>query len=186
MSESFSLLVLGAAATEGIKFLYGQAAEVLGEWRKRPKRGLSEESDLDVPVLPQDVLDAKPSGSTASAAAIARDYRDLVRLAGVLSPYALGQADVDADDMELAGAAGQLRDLLESIYGQRFTFRGERRGPTGSLVSVRQRMAEVVGEVLGADADVSDGTLAVDQEVTAVREGGSITGFSGRIGSPEQ
>jgi hypothetical protein len=36
MVEPFSLGVLGAvAATEGIKFLYAQAAEVLKRWRER-------------------------------------------------------------------------------------------------------------------------------------------------------
>jgi len=184
--EPFDLVVLGSAATEGIKFIYGQAAEVLSEWRRRRKQDPSDERDLDVPVLARAVLDAPPSGSTASAAVIARDYQDLVRLSGALSPYALNQADVSAGDAELASAAGQLRDLLEAVYGQRFTFRGERREHTGSLVSVRQRVGEVAGDVVGADAGVSGGALAVDQEVTTVREGGSVTGFSGRIGSPER
>ncbi len=186
MSEPFSLVVLGSAATEGIKFLYGQAAEVLREWRKRRKEDPSDDRDFDVPFVAQAVLDALPSGSTAGAAVLAGEYQDLARLCGALSPYALDQADVSVGDAELASAAGQLRDLLEAVYGQRFTFRGERREHTGSLVSVRQRVDEVAGDVVGADAGVSGGALAVDQEVTTVREGGSVTGFSGRIGSPER
>ena len=134
MPEPFDLVVLGSAATEGIKFIYGQAAEVLSEWRRRRKQDPSDERDLDVPVLARAVLDAPPSGSTASAAVIARDYQDLVRLSGALSPYALNQADVSAGDAELASAAGQLRDLLEAVYGQRFTFRGERRAEASAVI----------------------------------------------------
>jgi hypothetical protein len=101
---------------------------------------------------------------------------------GVLSPYATGLADVDLHDGELARQAGELRELLEAVYGRRLTFRGEQREPTGSAVAVRQRLDEVAGIVLGAEGDVESGSLEVDQEAKRVDSGGSITGFSGRIG----
>lgn len=64
---------------------------------------------------------------------IRREYRELVRLSGALSPYAQEQVDIAADDEDLAFQAGQLRDLLEAVYGQRLTFRGEQRERTGRI-----------------------------------------------------
>jgi hypothetical protein len=53
------------------------------------------------------------------------------------------------------------------------------------VVTVRQRVDDVAGKVVGADAEISAGALEVDQEAGIVQEGGSVTGFSGRIGSSE-
>lgn len=133
MSEPLSLVLLGSTATEGIKFLYGQASELLTEWRKRWKGDSPEDGDLDVPIISQAVLDNEPAGSTANASVIRREYRELVPLSGPLSPYAQEQVDIAADDEDLAFQGGQLRDLLEAVYGQRLTFRGEQRERTGRI-----------------------------------------------------
>jgi hypothetical protein len=176
----------GVAATEGIKFLYGQTAELLRAWRERRRRvdaGEAPPSRLTVPILDNEVLDGAPAEPVADAAVLDRESKSLVQLIGALSPYADGIADIDLADEELSEQAGRLRALLEAVYGQRFTFRGEQRDPTGTHVSVRQVLGEVEGSVVGADADVGPGSdVGIDQDVTTVKTGGSVIGFKGRIG----
>lgn len=183
-----TLAVLGgAAATEGIKFLYGQASELLKAWRARRQeardQAVAEAKDLDVPIVESSALDARPVARPADGVVMEREHAALVELSGALSPYALDQVDVDVTDAELAERAGRLRALLEALYGQRFTFRGEDRDPTGSRVTVRQALGVVEGEVLGAEAAVgAGGDLLVEQRADAVGESGSVTGFTGTIG----
>jgi hypothetical protein len=188
MPDPVTLTALGAiAAAEGIKFLYGQASELLKAWRERRQKAgdkpAAEAHDLDVAILQSGALDAQPVARPADAAVVEREHSALVELSGALSPYALGQVDVDPTDAELAERAGRLRALLEAIYGQRFTFRGEQREPTGSRVTVHQALGLVEGHVLGAEADVgAGGDLRVEQRADTVSGEGSVTGFKGSIG----
>jgi hypothetical protein len=104
-------------------------------------------------------------------------------LVGGLAPYAGGMADIDPDDAALAERAGRVRAILEAAYGQRFTFRGEDREPTGTRVSVNQVLGSVAGQVVGAEADAGAGAdVEVRQSATSVEQGGSMTGFKGKIG----
>jgi len=176
----------GTAASEGIKFLYGQASELLKAWRERRSQGQREEelpAELPVPIIDSTVLDARPTQRMADATVLARENGSLVKLIGALSPYAQDLADIDLADSELAEQAGRLRALLEAAYHQRFTFQGEDRDPTGSRVTVRQVLGIVEGQVLGADAAVGpSGYVDVEQYVDTVKGDGSLTGFTGRVG----
>ena len=188
MTDPVTLTVLGGiAATEGIKFLYGQAADLLKAWRERRAKNDSGEvapPKLAVPIRESEVLDGIPAQEEADPAVLDREADALVKLIGAVSPYAQGLADVDPNDKQLAEQAGKLRALLEAAYGQRFTFRGEQREPTGTRVTVTQVLGEVQGSVLGAEADVAAGSqLDVEQGVTAVTETGQVTGFKGNIGT---
>jgi MoxR-like ATPase len=186
MPDPVTLAALGGvAATEGIKFLYGQAAELLKAWREQRSNmdaGDVPTTQVTVPILDNEVLDGAPAEPIVDATVLDRERKSLVQLIGALSPYADGKADIDLADEELAEQAGRLRELLEAAYGQRFTFRGEQRDPTGTRISVRQVVGDVEGSVVGADADVGPGDLDIDQDITAVKTGGSVTGFKGRIG----
>jgi hypothetical protein len=187
MSDPVTLGTLGGwAASEGIKFLYGQAAELLKAWRERRARAAAGEEPparLTVPIVASDVLDGTPAEPVVDVAVLDQENAALIRLLGGLAPYAQGLADLDPDDTELAEQAGQLRALLEAAYGQRFTFRGEQRDPTGTRVSVTQVLGHVGGDVLGIEADVAPGADAdIRQQATTVEPGGSITGFKGNIG----
>jgi hypothetical protein len=186
MPEPLTLAVLGGVvATEGIKFLYGQASELLKVWRERrhAARASGASGNLIVPVKHSDALDGQPGEGVVDEAVLEREHKALVQLTGALSPYAQGQADIDPSDSDLADQAGRLRALLEEAYHQRFTFTGEDREPTGSAVTVRQALGEVEGEVIGAAADVRPGgVLRVDQDVKTVKSSGSVTGFKGNVG----
>jgi MoxR-like ATPase len=200
MADPVTLTVLGSwAAAEGIKFLYGQAGELLKAWRERRRQkaevnAADQPAELDaaeqrpaeltVPIIATDVLDAAPTRAVADAGVLDRQHKEMVQLVGALSPYALDQADIDLTDEELADQAGRLRALLEAAYGQRFTFRGEQRDPTGTRVTVSQVLGEVAGTVVGVEATVAVGAeVEVDQQIDKVSSEGSVTGFKGDIGT---
>jgi hypothetical protein len=180
MAEPLSLAVLGgAAATEGIKFLYGQAAEVIKAWRTRRK---DREQPLEVPIVDASVLDAQPTGTTVDPAVLAQAHATMLELWQQLAPYAQDLENVEDTDAELARAAGELRALLEAAYGQRFTFRGERREPTGTCVAVEQVLGTVAGLAVGVEGDIGPAaTVVVRQDADGVTAEGTVIGVKGRI-----
>lgn len=187
MTDPLALSTLGGQlASEGIKFLYGQAAEVLRAWRERRSRATRGEAvppRLVVPIMASEVLDGTPGEAVVDTAVLERETAALVRLAGGLAPYAQGLADLDPTDVDVAEQANQMRAVLEAVYGQRFTFRGEQRDPTGTQVTVTQVLGQVGGAVLGAQGDVAPGAgVDVRQQATTVEPGGSVTGFKGNVG----
>jgi hypothetical protein len=183
MPDPVTLSVLGGyAALEGIKFLYGQAAELLKAWRDRRSQ-VAPPGQLVVPIMANEVLDGTPAEPVVDATVLDRENVSLARLLGRLAPYAQGLADLDPDNAELAEQAGRVRAVLEAAYGQRFTFHGEQRDPTGTRVSVNQVLGQVGGAVLGVEADVGPGVgVEVHQHATTVEPGGSVTGFKGKVG----
>jgi hypothetical protein len=169
--EPFSLAVLGGVvAAEGVKFLYGQATDLLKEWRARRA--------LDVPAAEPDALDGPVPPTTVDPELLRTHHRELTTLSAGLSPYALDLADLDLDDPEIAAATDQLRRLLETLYGVRLTFRGEKRERTGTKIEVQQRLATVHGSATGLAAkSLADGAEAtIRQEVGEVAAGGDVTG----------
>jgi hypothetical protein len=181
MPDPFTLSLLGAAATQGITFLYAQATEVL---KARRARTATDTGPLVVPVVETDVLDRQPTATAVEPAVVEEHRASLAKLTGALSPYAQGDLDVDPDDAELAGQAAELRALLEAAYGVRFTFRGEQRPESGSAVTVKQAFADVDGTVVGAAGDVgAGGKLDVVQDVSGtVGTNAEVTGFRGNVG----
>lgn len=152
MVDPFSMGALGAlAATEGIKFLYGQAAEVLKRWRER-KAG--NEAAAEEPILVQggEILQGELQPPKVDFDAVERLEEDVKKLAAVLGNYAGGLEEPDPGDRELADAADGLRRALEVIYGQRITFEGEEREPSGPAVIGRAEVDKVVGDVAGVRA----------------------------------
>src|SRR5436853_581049 len=119
MADPFSAAALGAlAATEGIKFLYGQAAEVLKRWRDR-KAGKVAAALTPIPVPDRSVLEGKLESPTVDFDAVERLHEDIETLADALGKYAGGLREPDPGDEELAAAADGLRRALEVVYRQR-------------------------------------------------------------------
>lgn len=175
MADPLTLSVVGGwAALEGIKFLYGQAAEVLKGWR---------EHRLDVPIQASEALDGVPVQRPPDAEVLGQQAKTLGELAGGLAPYATGMLDVDLHDAALGERAAEVRAILEAVYGQRFTFRGEERDSTGTRVRVDQVLGEVEGTVVGVEGDAGPGAdVKVRQSAHTVEKDGSMTGFKGKIG----
>ncbi len=180
VTDPLSLAVLGgAAATEGIKFLYGQAAEVIRAWRARRE---DRDEPLEVPIVATSVLDAQPAGTMVDPAVLVRAHNRMLELWQQLAPYAQGLEDAGDTDVGLARAASELRALLEAAYGQRFTFRGERREPTGTRVAVEQVLGTVAGLAAGVEGDIGPAaTVVVRQDADEVTAEGKVIGVKGRI-----
>lgn len=168
-------VVVSWVTLEGIKFLYGQASELLKAWRQQRH---------DVPVAQSSALDRAPQQRPVNTAVLAQEADTLRGIVGTLAPYAEEMADITPGDAGLAERADQVRVILEAVYGQRFTFKGEQRDPTGTTVTVHQALGRIAGVVVGVEADARPGvTVQVEQIATSVEQGGSMTGYKGGIGS---
>jgi len=170
---------LGAAAlTEGISFLYAQAGELLARWRER-----RDESPEPIRVeLPQ-ALGGVTLDASADLDVVARLSDRIVELCGQLGNYANGIALPSADDEDLRRRTGELRDALEQVLGQRLTFVGETREPSGTpIVSGRVDAGVVRGAAAGVEADEIEGGAHVSGDAVAdvVEPGGSIAGVRAR------
>jgi hypothetical protein len=177
MADPLTWGVLGAlVATEGIKFLYGQATEVLKRWRDR-KAGREAEAQTPIPVPAHPPLEGTIEPPTVDFDAVERLHDDIKALRSALGDYADGLADPEPGDQDLAAAADGLRRALEVVYGQRMTFRGEDRAPSGPTVIGRAEADIVAGEVTGIRARlVRSGRVEATAVAKEVRPGGKLTG----------
>lgn len=113
------------------------------------------------------------------------DDRARARLAE-LRAYALGlvqyrrnPALITSDDPLLLQTLGELRDVLEDIYGQRFTFEGESREQSGPFSE--QRHGRVAGEVVGIEAtNAIHGPVTSKITTESVEPGGRVIGMRAR------
>ncbi|MBB0228218.1 hypothetical protein [Streptomyces calidiresistens] len=72
-------------------------------------------------------------------------------LALAMAPYTRAPERITAEDAELMQMLGRVREALEDIYGQRFTFQGETRERSGPISE--QHYETVAGEVTGLEAE---------------------------------
>ncbi|MGA8047650.1 MAG: serine protease [Dermatophilaceae bacterium] len=182
MSDPLSLSVIGAAvAVEGVKFLYRQADALLEAWKVRRRRGAEVGAGevLDVPVEPTAALSAAPNEDGADAARVKAAAEQLEELATALFPYAVDGRPLRLDDSELAQKAGLLRELLEAVYGQPLTFKGEQRERTGADVEVEQILTRLRDSTVTGigEAAVGDGSSVNVRQKVDEAEGTVITGI---------
>ena len=193
MLEPLTLSAFGAVAlTEGIKFLYAQAGEVLKRWRDRKDAAHGTASASQPP--PAESVDVRlPAVFEGQLSAPQIHFEAVHRLEAQLregrkdlSDYAEGIEAVDPANDNLLRRIDVLRRLLEAIYQQRLTFQGEHRPASGPVVKGRID----VGEVAGYAAAVRARVIASGQvtgEATSQRvapEGRFITIDVDTIGGP--
>src|SRR4051794_33553452 len=178
MVDPFTWTALGAvAATEGIKFLYGQATEVIKRWRDH-KAGKQAESEAPIPVaVPEGVLEGELAPPKVDFDAAERLHDDIKQLASVLGNYANGLEEPDPDDPDLAAAADGLRRALEAVYGQRITFKGEDREPSGPVAMGSVDVQTVAGDVAGVRVRLARaGRIEGQAKAKKVEQGGKLSG----------
>ena len=177
MADPFSAAVLGGAVlTQGIKFLYAQAGEVLKRWRERRETGgaSAEAATLRPPegLLEGTVEPVQPRDDQADL--LEKELRETRRL---LADYADGTDVPKPEDHLPAEQADALRRLLEAVYGQRITFRGEHRPSSGPLVTGEIDVKQVVGDAAAVRAKViSSGEVHGTAKAERVEAGGKLTG----------
>ena len=177
MADPFSAAALGAVVlTEGIKFLYQQAGEVLKRWRQRRDQAATEvhAATLRPPegLLEGSVEPVEPRDDQADR--LAEDLRQARQL---LADYADGIETPRPGDHLLVEQVDALRQLLEAAYGQRITFRGEQRPPSGPLVTGQIDVDRVIGDAAAVRAKViSSGEIRGSAKAGVVEAGGKLTG----------
>ena len=191
--EPFTLAAVGAIAlTEGIKFLYGQAGELLKGWRAR--KGAAEAGATaaveDEPIrveLPPAAFQGSLQPVVVRYDALSRLEKDIKDLSKELAPYAGGFEDVDPADRGLLDRVDAMRLSLEAVLGQRLTFVGESRPTSGSPVVVGEAVIkEIEGRVAGVRARMlAGGNVSGTVRADIVRPGGEAYGVDADvIGSP--
>ncbi|MFI9552769.1 hypothetical protein [Nonomuraea endophytica] len=165
---SFPMLA-GAALSQAFAFLFGRLAHVLDN-RKNPS---VEAEQIDMP----EVLEGDLQPLQANAEIIDDNILQLQALSGKLSTYERNSDRVVATDEELLEDLGELRYLLEQIYGQQITFAGEDRASSG--VRVNMHLGTLAGDARGIEADVVR-NAQVSQTADQVTEGARIIGVKGK------
>lgn len=184
MADPFSAAAVGGLVlAEGIKFLYEQAGEVLRRWRERREQdgGTVREARLHPPegLLEGTVERVQPRDDAAER--LAGELRQSRQL---LADYADGIETPRPGDELLVEQVDALRRLLEAVYGQRITFKGEQRPPSGPLVTGQVEVDTVAGDAAAVRAKVvAAGELRGSVKAGRVEAGGKVTGVEiDRIG----
>jgi hypothetical protein len=149
--EPFSLAAIGSLAlTEGIKFLYAQAGEVLKRWRATRH----DQAELPPAQLtpPEGVLQGHVDPATPEDSLASRLADELQAARRPLADYAEGLETPDTNDEALLEQVDALRCLLEAVYAQRITFNGESRAASGPIVRGDLNVEEIAGRAAAVRA----------------------------------
>ena len=187
MADPFTLTAVGAVAlAEGIKFLYGQAGEALKRWRERKSAGKTAELEPVDVQLPSRAFAGQLVQPQLHLDAVGRLEHELRDLRAAVADYAQEIDEVDPSNHELLQTADALRHAMEVVYGQRITFAGEPRPPSGPLAGGEANVDEVLGYVAGLRAEKIIGGSAAGR-VTAKRvgPGGQAIGLEVKTIGPE-
>ncbi|MCK4792264.1 MAG: hypothetical protein KAV87_51515 [Desulfobacteraceae bacterium] len=177
----------GATLTEGIKFLYGQAGEVLKRWRERKSKASQEVNQPEAinPILPKTVFEGNLTNVTIDFQMVQQSEERLRQLRRSLTDYVDEIDEVNESDTDLLKKVDALRCLLEVIYRQYITFKGENRLESGAPIVVGRVDAKAIaGHATGLDAEaVTEGNVRGEVKADRVEEGGKATGVKvGTIG----
>lgn len=181
--DPITLTSIGAIAlNEGVKFLYGQASELLKARRERRSSSQSAPPTggaVEIVVAENERLDQQLGRVSVNLQEIEENADILAALTNSLTPYAQGWETLRLENRAQIEAVEQLRAILEGLYGQRITFRGEDRQPTGTRVDAEQ----ILGTVRGAVSAVRAGTVGRGtsihsrQQADEVAEGATLIGL---------
>jgi hypothetical protein len=180
---SVSAIVL----TEGIKFLYGQASDVIKRWNDRRNKSHQEQTEsklpekeaVALPAMPLEIFQGQLTPPDIHYAQVEKVYEPLSKLRRELLDYQDGSKPVDLRDQDLIKKVDALRRLLEIVYQQRITFKDEKRPASGPTVISNVEIKEILGEVVGIDAGkISSGaTLESNVKSDYLGPGGKATGI---------
>lgn len=170
MPDSLTLAYLGSTAlSEGIKFLYNQADELLAS--RRSKKAAKQSGNS--------LTEKNPDTTEVAHEALSPKLCGLVEgLQTDLLPYITGQRDIDSNDRALIESAHALRRLLEVITASTLTFEGEVR-PQASSSTIESEID--IDEVAGYAAAVRARYLAAGHvkgqaKVRTVLPGAQVVG----------
>lgn len=169
---------LGAVAlAEGIKFLYGQAGDLIRRWRDRREKKQEVSGERASVSLPEDVFEGQLRDPVIDFEALDAATKELSRIRQDLTPYVDGIEEVRPGDQDLLTRVDALRTLLEAVYRQRITFKGESRPASGTVVEAKIDIDEVAGDAAAVRArELRSGTVRAEARAKKVAPGGKLTG----------
>ena len=179
----------GAALTEGIKFLYGQAGDILRRLRQRQDNTAQQANQPEIInlTLPTSVFKGNLTNATINFEMVEQKKEQLQQLRTGLNTYVEGIDIVNENDTDLLKKVDGLRSLLEEIYGQQITFKGENNRPaSGAPIVVGLVEADDVedSEAVGAEAEkVRRGKVEGTAKVKRIKSKGKVSGTQvGEVG----
>lgn len=159
--------LLGAGVAPTFAFFFGRLSSLLD---RRASRKVNDDPEI---VQDASILDGDLQPLRLHPEAVRRRESDLLRLAGALGAYERNPGLIREEDGELVENLGKLRHILEEVYGQRFTLRGERRERTGSRIE--QEAERLTGYMVGAQGEHAR-NAEVRQKAGHVEAGGWMIG----------
>ncbi|KQW03322.1 polymer-forming cytoskeletal protein [Streptomyces sp. Root369] len=170
MSDLLSLAALSATAlTEGVRFLYDQAGELLRARREHR----AERSPVDTPpVVAEPAVLPEPD-----AASVERFSEELRALRADLHEFASGVDETDPSNPSLIRRVDALRTVLEAVYGTSLTFDGESRRDGPLRIHGRVDVDAVAGYVAAVRTDSPTGWIRGDLRAGSVEAGGEAIGI---------
>lgn len=175
------LTLTGIAATtlvEGIKFLYGQAGELLKDRRQR-KAAREPAGPVTASLVPLEApfLEGRLEPLVADFSALEELVDQIQSLRRDLGDYAEGIEPVDTSNEDLLRLTDALRRSLEAVFGQQITFRGEHRPASSPLVEGRVDVEQVAGYVAAVRARVvTSGAVRGTAKTARVEPEGELIG----------
>jgi hypothetical protein len=182
MAEPITLaLVSSVVLTEGIKFLYAQAGEILRRRREKidaaegdpAQPNVTDRVDIELP----DAFDGQLSEPKINFDALDRLGNELLETRESLSKYAEGFENVDSNDEDLLAKTDALRRLLEAVLQERITFKGEQRSPSGPVVEGHIDVDEVAGYAAAVrSTKITGGRTEAEAKAKRVEPGAEFIG----------
>jgi len=174
MPEPLTLAVVGATVvTEGIKFLYGQAAEAIKRWRES-RNTASASKTAPAQATPPAIFAGELAPLEFHLANVGALEKDLLSLRAALTDYVDGLEVLAPDDHVVLEAVDALRQSMEAIYQQRLTFIGEQRAPSGPVVEGTIDVKTIAGTVAGVKARLIESGKVVGSVVSDKVESGAV------------
>lgn len=190
MSDPVTLSIAsigGTALIEGIKFLYNQAGEVIKRWREQKSKTSQsdDKSEIINIILPKAAFEGNLANVTIDFEKVQKLEGGLRQLRRDLTDYVDGIDEMNERDTRLLEKVDALRNLLEIIYQQHITFKGENRPASGAPVVVgRVDVKEIAGQSTGVEAEaVTGGHVKGEIIADRIERDGNATGVKvGTIG----
>jgi hypothetical protein len=179
MAEEFTLAVAGGVVlTEGIKFLYNQAAEVLKRWReRRDSASGAKHEKIPVTETPPPIFEGELAPLEIHLDMVEPLKDHLLKLRGSLANYADELEPVDPSNQQLLETIDALRQVMEAVFQQPLTFRGEKRSASGPVVEGTIDAEIIAGKAAAVEANlISSGRVVGTSTTKRVEEKGTLYG----------
>jgi hypothetical protein len=171
MTDSSGLALVTQAALPAVfTFVFQRLDELL---KRRRENGEAEQEGPAVEV-PGELVGELSLPLTVDEDQLTARLKELNLGRLALDRYREDPSLISRGDTTLMGLLNSVREALEAIYGQRFTFEGERRPSSGPFVGGTYR--EVEGRLTGMQADAIRGHAVVEMEVGTIHAGAEVMG----------